>query len=80
MDLNESTCKFQVSSEYFRFYFIVHRSSCKQTVMTLVRRRILRRLNMVSAVCTCFQNEYLNGCPQVLRIWSLYFEYCTPLA
>ena len=36
---------------YFIFYCILHRNSCKQTVLTLIRRRVMRRLNWVFDVC-----------------------------
>ena len=39
------------SDEYFHFYCLWHRSTCKQTVKTLSRRRVLRRLNWVCTVC-----------------------------
>ena len=37
----------------FHFYLNVDRTSCKQTVETLIRRRIVRRLVWVSTVCIC---------------------------
>ena len=40
-----------VSGVRFHFYSILNRSSCKQTVKTLIRRRVLRRLIWVCTVC-----------------------------
>ena len=35
----------------FHFYSNCNRTSCKQTVDTLIRRRVLRRLTLVSTAC-----------------------------
>ena len=38
---------------YFHFYSSFNRKLCKQTVETLIRRRILWRLIWVCAICLC---------------------------
>ena len=43
----------EVSGVLFHFYFIFDRNSCQQTVKTLIRRRVLRRLILVYTVCLC---------------------------
>ena len=40
-----------VSGVRFHFYFISNRNSCEQTVQTLTRRRVLRRLIWIYTVC-----------------------------
>ena len=44
-----------VSHGSFHFYCILHRSSCKQTVLTLIRGHILQCLNWVYTVCIILQ-------------------------
>ena len=44
----------------FHFYSISNRNSCKQTMQTLVRRRILRRLIWVCTVCLGPKNGTLG--------------------
>ena len=58
-----------VSRVPFRFYFIPNRNSCKQTVKTLIRRRILRRLIWVCTVCLGPK----NGTPGLYGLMSLIF-------
>ena len=41
----------EVSGRCFHFYCIFYRHICKQTVLILVRRRVVRRLNWVCIVC-----------------------------
>lgn len=48
----------EVSGDYFLFYCILHKKSCKQTVFTLIRRRILRRLNWSSLFAVVRRNWY----------------------
>ena len=42
-----------VFGDSFRFYSNSNRTLCEQTVETLIRRRVLRRLIWVCAVCLC---------------------------
>ena len=44
----------------FHFYFISNRYSCKQTVKTLIRCRVLLHLVWVCTVCLCPKNETLG--------------------
>ena len=48
-----------VSSEYFHFYCILHRNGCKQIVLTLLGRRILRRPSKVCTIWIYPQNKGL---------------------
>ena len=41
---------------FFHFYHIFDRNSCEQTVQTLIRRRVLRRLIWVCTDCLCPKN------------------------
>ena len=52
-----------VSGVLFHFYSISNRNSCKQTVNTLIRRRVLWRLILVCTVCLCpkYWTLGLNG-------------------
>ena len=49
-----------VSGVLFHFYSISNRYSCQQTVKTLIRRRVLRRLIWVCTVCLCPKNRTLG--------------------
>ena len=49
-----------VSDVLFHLYSILNRYSCQQTVKTLIRRRILRRLIWVCIVCLCPKNGTLG--------------------
>ena len=49
-----------VSGVLFHFYSVSNRYSCKQTVKTLIRRRVLRRLIWVCTVCLCPKNEMVG--------------------
>ena len=49
-----------VSGVLFHFYSISNRYFCKQTVKTLIRRRVLRRLIWVCTVCLCPKNGTLG--------------------
>ena len=73
------SCKWMLGG-IFHFYLKVHRIFCKQTVETLIRRRVLRRLIRVCAVCLSpkeknarliWVTEYLNKQSKhnVLVIW-----------
>ena len=42
---------------FFHFYHIFDRNSCEQTVYTLTRQRIMRRLIWVCTVCLCPKHE-----------------------
>ena len=42
-----------VAGEPFHFYSISNRNSCKRTLKTLIRRRVLQRLIWVCTVCLC---------------------------
>ena len=44
----------------FHFHSILNRYSCQQTVKTLIRRRVLRRLIWVCTVCLCPKNGTLG--------------------
>ena len=52
---------------FFHFYSISNRYSCWQTVKTLIRRRILRRLIWVCTVWLCPKNGTLD-------LYGLFFE------
>ena len=49
-----------VSGVLFYFYSISNSNSCYQTVKTLIRRRVLRRLIWVCTVCLCPKTEFNN--------------------
>ena len=42
-----------VQGLYFSFYQLSSRTFCKQTVKTLIRSRVLRRLIWVCTLCLC---------------------------
>ena len=58
--LDESISNFRVSGLLFHLCLIFNRNSCKQTVKTLIRRRVLRRLIWVCTVCLCPKNGALG--------------------
>ena len=49
-----------VSGVLFYFHSISNSNSCYQTVKTLIRRRVLRRLIWVCTVCLCPKTEFNN--------------------
>ena len=51
----------------FHFYSNFNRTFCNQTVETLIRRRILRRLVWVCTVCICPTKRTLGLCG--LKTW-----------
>ena len=66
--LDESFFSFQGCLVYFfHFYQVFDRNSCEQTVETLFKRRILRRLIWVCTVCLCPK----NGTPGLYGLNSL---------
>ena len=46
----------RVSCQHFQFYSILHRNTCKQTVLTMIRCCKMWHLNWVCTVCICPQN------------------------
>ena len=50
------TSTFPILGVRFHFYSISNRYSCQQTVKTLIRSRVLRRLVWVCTVCLCPKN------------------------
>ena len=48
-----------VRGGYFHFYCILHRNSCKQTVLTLIRHRVLWRLNWFCTICITPKKGFL---------------------
>ena len=51
--LDQSISVLRVVGWYFHIYSNFNRTFCKQTVETLIRRRVLRRLIWVCTVCLC---------------------------
>ena len=57
--LDESYCMFRGPWWMFSFFlYILHRNSCKQTVLTMFRHRVLQRLNCDCTVCRIPYNGY----------------------
>ena len=72
--LEESIFNFSVSGVLFHFYFIFYRNSCKQTVQTLIRCRVLQRLILVCTVCLGAKNGTLSLYGLIGSKWENFFE------
>ena len=61
-----------VSGVLFQFYSILNRNSCKQTVKTLIRPRVLRRLIWVCTVCLGPKNGTAGLYGLILQLLVIY--------
>ena len=65
-----------VSGVLFHFYSISNRYSCLQTVKTLIKRRILRRLIWICTICLCSKNGMLGLYGLKIFLHSIYIFHC----